>query len=1700
MLAGRNFDRLQNLAKAVNSELRTIPEEDYQGVFRKWQIRLKLFRCPKLSPPMHGYFVNNKCNNVFNAACGLRCEHGYELRGSSLRMCRDDGTWTGTDATCIMKTCPSLSPPKNGHMVCSSDDFSYSTTCRFTCNAGYKLVNSRKRNCLAISEWTGIPPRCIGITCPPLVEIRDGKIRPRSCTSEEAIFGSTCHISCSGGYTLQGPHTRQCSPDGIWVASEEGSNKCVDKQAPLLNCPEDMVVEADEFQETTQVVWTAPVAVDNSGLRPVMTSEPAVSPASRLPQGLTSIRYLAEDLSQNVATCHFTINVVDKTPPRIDSCVSPPTVVSAHDGVAVNFTMPAFSDNSGRSVEVAASHNPGDIFYYGRTSVVFQAFDMWNNNVTCTIEVELVPHLCLPPEAPVNGNVTCEEGEAAVYCRVTCLPGYASVLPPADTYVCVYSAGIWEPAELFPFPDCAVKQKSSDVMQPATITLEGDVNCQETQVLYQVKQLLEDKVESELANVCDNEISCSLESLQILCEEEQDVISSQSGETSRKAQRQRRSVQEQTTPQLTYDNIRSTSKKSRLSLKVMLEGQLPAGNSTESDVSRNLQKVLNSLLEEARQGLINLTVHGKDLDFTDLDYDPEQRLLRCPNGSVAVNQSCVNCPVGTFYNATSANCLACPKGTFQPEEGQSDCVLCPSGTSTVNPHAKSEQECKARCLSGAFSSTGLEPCESCSLGFYQPEESGAACLQCNPGTTTSRRGCRNAEDCAAPCPRGHVSETGLAPCFRCPHHSYQPDTGQSQCLLCPPGLVTASSGAETVESCLAPSVVFGNQSAHEDDSDKMMVRDERVLNFDACFSQPCQNEGQCVPRNSGALFVCTCPSGFTGSQCEQTVDLCELEPCLNNGQCLQENGTFTCDCEEGFTGRKCEINIDECASSPCQNSAECVDGIGTFKCLCPLGFSGLTCSDLTNDCTQDTCRNGGTCTNTPAGFQCACAPGFSGTSCEIDEDECQAVPCQNEATCRDLPGSYKCECKQGFTGTNCETEVDECADSPCQNEARCENLIGSYRCHCPDGYSGEKCEKELSAQYQLDFVTPTIMEYAKLTISQSMRAMSVSVWFRTSDDQNQGTFFSYSVPGQPDTLTLTDYANLNMAINGKVARIGARLNDGEWHHFVFTWSSALGDWKAYGDGIVMDQNTDLSKGRSIPGQGVFIVGQEQDSLGGGFSPAETFVGSMTHLNIYDRILTLQEVEELRFKCDYSTGNVLSWMSVQEHLHGNIAPQPTSFCHECPEPVELQFGSSDYTSLKPGSYATFECNPGYELGGDDEMRCLASGNWEGVNPFCKLINCGHPGNVTNGQVLGRDFRYSKQVRYRCDDGFEISGVAILTCEEWGEWDEEAPTCQEIQCPLPALSENTIASSNEARFRRGTVVSFTCELGSVLHTAHDSVTCQRDGTWDKSIPSCDALHCGFPPRIDNGEPVNPRQEYNVGDSVRYKCSYGFDFSFDTTNNKKSIVCLPTGQWETELPECEPIKCLDPPSRPRATANGSGRMVGSVVAYTCNLGFTPMPARKTKIKCQANRQWTDTYFKCVPVPCPKPPTLPNGSLNPPNGPYLYKTKLLATCNLGYEVVPRDAEERSCEANRTWSGLTPSCQSVSCGQPKPVAKGTLTLSGGTKYLDTVTVTCDPGYLPEGPVVRTCEASKSWKPLEEITCVPRECPVPPDIDFGSYS
>lgn len=65
--------------------------------------RCEILQCPLLQPPENGYFVKhpNGCSNVLNAACGARCKSGYQLTGSSIRLCQEDGKWSGNEAKCV---------------------------------------------------------------------------------------------------------------------------------------------------------------------------------------------------------------------------------------------------------------------------------------------------------------------------------------------------------------------------------------------------------------------------------------------------------------------------------------------------------------------------------------------------------------------------------------------------------------------------------------------------------------------------------------------------------------------------------------------------------------------------------------------------------------------------------------------------------------------------------------------------------------------------------------------------------------------------------------------------------------------------------------------------------------------------------------------------------------------------------------------------------------------------------------------------------------------------------------------------------------------------------------------------------------------------------------------------------------------------------------------------------------------------------------------------------------------------------------------------------------------------------------------------------------------------------------------------------------------------------------------------------------
>ena len=76
-----------------------------------------------------------------------------------------------------------------------------------------------------------------------------------------------------------------------------------------VSCPQSpFVAYAEQEKFTALVNWTEPVATDNSGVAPTVTSN--YQPPQRFNQGTHVITYTAVDQSGNMASCTITVKVI----------------------------------------------------------------------------------------------------------------------------------------------------------------------------------------------------------------------------------------------------------------------------------------------------------------------------------------------------------------------------------------------------------------------------------------------------------------------------------------------------------------------------------------------------------------------------------------------------------------------------------------------------------------------------------------------------------------------------------------------------------------------------------------------------------------------------------------------------------------------------------------------------------------------------------------------------------------------------------------------------------------------------------------------------------------------------------------------------------------------------------------------------------------------------------------------------------------------------------------------------------------------------------------------------------------------------------------------------------------------------------------------------------------------------------------------
>ena len=65
----------------------------------------------------------------------------------------------------------------------------------------------------------------------------------------------------------------------------------------------------------------------------------------------------------------------------------------------------------------------------------------------------------------------------------------------------------------------------------------------------------------------------------------------------------------------------------------------------------------------------------------------------------------------------------------------------------------------------------------------------------------------------------------------------------------------------------------------------MFTIDTSIADLNYCINnRPCQNGGTCTNAGEGS-YTCSCPMGYTGTNCEIEIDNCQLDPCQNGGEC-----------------------------------------------------------------------------------------------------------------------------------------------------------------------------------------------------------------------------------------------------------------------------------------------------------------------------------------------------------------------------------------------------------------------------------------------------------------------------------------------------------------------------------------------------------------------------------------------------------------------------------------------------------------------------------------------------------------------------------------------------------------------------------------------------------------------------------------------
>ena len=127
--------------------------------------------------------------------------------------------------------------------------------------------------------------------------------------------------------------------------------------------------------------------------------------------------------------------------------------------------------------------------------------------------------------------------------------------------------------------------------------------------------------------------------------------------------------------------------------------------------------------------------------------------------------------------------------------------------------------------------------------------------------------------------------------------------------------------------------------------------------------------------------------------------------------------------------------------------------------------------------------------------------------------------------------------------------------------------------------------------------------------------------------------------------------------------------------------------------MLVGSGSGMSKDGKITSGGTTVIGQDQDTVGGGFEVKQSFVGDVTEVNVWGTVLSESDILAQYHNCHITIGSVNEWRDFEDGVQGDTEVIPPS----CWSTLFSARGSSNYN-----------------------VRCWVTNGYKQIQPCCLAL--------------------------------------------------------------------------------------------------------------------------------------------------------------------------------------------------------------------------------------------------------------------------------------------------------------------------------------------------------------------------------------------